>query len=89
MGKWKRNRSKKRRWQRNHLINRDGNVCKICDEPFLKMEDITIDHKIPVSKNGLDELDNYQLAHSWCNQTKDDMTPEEFDEFQKGGKLVE
>ena len=89
MGKWRRNRSNKRRWQRDHLITKFGAVCQICKNPFKSMKDITFDHIIPVSKGGLDELDNYQLAHSNCNQTKNDMTPEEFDEFQKGGKLVE
>lgn len=53
------------------------------------MKDITFDHIIPMSKGGLDEIDNFQLAHFECNQTKADMTPEEFTEFQKGGRLVE
>lgn len=53
------------------------------------MKDITFDHKIPIAENGLDELDNYQLAHYECNQTKGCMTPDEFMEFQKGGVLVE
>lgn len=53
------------------------------------MKDITFDHILPLSKGGFDELENYQLAHWKCNQAKGDMTQEEFDEFQKGGKLVE
>lgn len=53
------------------------------------MRDITFDHHVPMSKGGDDELDNLRLAHWMCNQIKGDMTPEEFEEFQKGGKLVE
>lgn len=89
MGKWNRNKSNTRRWQRDHLINKFGAVCQICTKPFLSMKDITFDHIVPISKGGLDEISNFQLAHFHCNQTKNDMTMEEFLEFQKGGKLVE
>jgi 5-methylcytosine-specific restriction endonuclease McrA len=44
---------------------------------------------VPFSKGGLDELENYRLAHFECNQLKNDMTIEEFRVFQKGGELVE
>lgn len=89
MGKWKRNKSLTRRWQRNHLINKYGCVCHICNEPIIKMKEITFDHYIPTSKGGFDELDNYRLAHQKCNQLKDNMTPEQFEIFQKGGELIE
>lgn len=87
--KWRRNKSNKRRWERSHLIKKYGNLCYICFEPFLSIKDITFDHFIPHSRGGFDELDNYRLAHSKCNQLKSNMTPEEFKEFQKGGVLVE
>jgi len=89
MGKWNRNKSKKRRWQKNHLINKYGNLCALCGIPFNSMKEITFDHIIPMSKGGLDELDNLQLAHLHCNHAKADMTPDEFEIFQKGGELVE
>lgn len=82
MAKWRRNLSLPKRWQRNHLIKKYGNVCYLCEEPFEKMRDITFDHHIPLSKGGIDTLDNYRLAHLHCNQLKADMTPEEFEEFQ-------
>ena len=78
MGKWNRNKSKKRRWERNFLINKYGAVCYYCELPFEKMRDITIDHHVPTSKGGEDTLDNYRLAHFRCNMLKSDMTPEEF-----------
>lgn len=89
MGKWRRNKSNKRRWERAHLIDKYGAVCALCRVPFVKMREITLDHVIPISKGGTDEVSNYQLAHLACNQLKDNMTPEEFDIFQKGGELVE
>lgn len=89
MGKWRRNRSLARRWQRNSLINRRGAECYYCGFAFLSMKDITFDHYIPLSKGGLDELENYRLAHLNCNQLKANMLPSEFEIFQKGGELVE
>lgn len=53
------------------------------------MKDITFDHFLPVSKGGIDELENYRLAHSACNQLKANMTADEFKIFQQGGELVE
>jgi len=89
MGKWRRNKSLKRRWERNALIRKYGAVCFYDGETFKSMRDITIDHYVPLSKGGEETLDNLRLAHYRCNQAKNDMTPEEFEVFQKGGELVE
>jgi len=89
MAKWRRNKSNKRRWQRNQLVEKQDGLCAICGKKFESMKDITFDHIMPISKGGDDEFENFQLAHFKCNQTKADMTPEEFDIFQKGGELVE
>ena len=87
--KWRRNKSLTKRWQKYHLIKKNGNLCQICLEPFKSMKDITLDHKVPISKGGFDLLENYQLAHLGCNQSKGNMTEEEWQEFQRGGVLVE
>lgn len=84
MGKWKRNKSLPRRWQRNHLITKYGSQCYLCSGRLQKMQDITFDHWIPLSKDGEDTLENYRLAHYKCNQLKGAMTPEEFQDFQAG-----
>lgn len=89
MTKWRRNKSNTKRWQKNHLINKYGAICYICTLPFTTKKEITIDHVIPISKGGFDLLENYALAHSECNQEKNNMSLEEFREFQKGGILVE
>ena len=89
MGKWNRNKSKTRRWQRNHLICKCGGRCAICELPFNSMRDVTFDHKVPISKGGDDTLENLQLTHFACNQLKGAMTQREFEIFQKGGELVE
>lgn len=82
--KWRRKHSLSRRWQKNHLVQKNGAVCSICSKPFKNAHEMTIDHIVPLSKGGTDTLDNYQLAHLECNQLKADMTPEQFSDFQKG-----
>ena len=84
MGKWRRKVSAPRRWQRNHLVSKYGAVCHLCGQPFAKARDITFDHWQPVSKGGMDDIENYRLAHSGCNSLKADMTPDEFLMFQRG-----
>jgi 5-methylcytosine-specific restriction endonuclease McrA len=84
VGKWRRNLSLPRRWQRNHLISKYGAVCYLCQEPIAAAKDITFDHWLPLSKGGIDDLDNYRLAHLDCNQLKGNLEPDEFRAFQIG-----
>lgn len=56
MGKWRRNKSLTRRWQRSHLIHKYGNICFYCEKKFVSIKDITFDHYIPISKGGFDEV---------------------------------
>lgn len=82
MSKWSRRKSKRKRWIRKTLINKYGAVCFYCETAFSKMRDITIDHYLPLSKGGVDEIENLRLAHWECNHLKNDMTPTEFEEYQ-------
>jgi len=84
MGKWRRVKSLSRIWQRKALVNQYGGVCYLCSSPFETMKDITIDHWQPLSKGGKDELENYRLAHFGCNLLKDDLEPDQWQEFQSG-----
>lgn len=58
------------------LIERDGNICHLCNvEIDLSLArnsrfGATIDHVIPLSKGGLDVMDNLKLAHWICNIKK-------------------
>lgn len=61
------------------LRQRDGKVCQLCNKPIdFKVKNPnardypTIDHIVPLSKGGLDELENMQLAHRKCNEKKAD-----------------
>lgn len=83
MPKWYRKLSLRKRWTRNHLINKYGAICYACGEPFKRMRDITIDHIVPQSKGGKDTIENMQFAHLHCNQLKSNMTLEDFRLYQQ------
>lgn len=51
------------------VIARNGYLCGICGE-FVRPEDLSIDHIVPVAIGGTDLLDNLQVAHRVCNSRK-------------------
>lgn len=55
--------------KRRQVIERDGQVCGICRQSVPDGQ-IEIDHIIPVSQGGSDDLDNLQVAHVLCNRRK-------------------
>ncbi len=86
MGKWKNKRWRGRRWVRNKLIEKYGSKCYLCEEDFASLKQITIDHYIPKSKGGPEDISNFRLAHEKCNSLKADMLYEDFLEFQESLK---
>lgn len=62
----------KRRWLENRetVRARDHGVCQLCGEAVAGRG--TIDHIVPKSRGGTDDLENLQLAHAACNQRKGD-----------------
>ncbi|HXX35288.1 MAG TPA: HNH endonuclease signature motif containing protein [Thermodesulfobacteriota bacterium] len=52
------------------LIKRDGYRCRLCHLEFSELTPPEIDHRIPKSKGGDDDLENLQLVHSVCNRKK-------------------
>ena len=60
-----------------------GNTCAVCSEPIdleLKRTSkmgLTVDHWIPLSKGGSDDMSNLRPAHWICNRRKSDKLPKE------------
>ncbi len=46
--------------------------CGICGDWIEFYSESTLDHKIPISKGGMNHHNNYQLAHETCNKEKAD-----------------
>lgn len=65
------------------LIERDGYLCYLCQEPIdmkvprTSKRGATVDHVIPLSRGGSDEMDNLKLAHWICNNKKSNKLVEE------------
>ena len=65
------------------IILATQSICGICGQPIDKSLKYphpmspTVDHIIPCTRGGSDELDNLQLAHRKCNRLKSDKMPEE------------
>jgi len=63
------------------LIKRDNGICYCCGLPVDTMAKVpeplapTIDHFIPLSKQGKHRWDNVVLAHFDCNVQKADVLP--------------
>jgi 5-methylcytosine-specific restriction endonuclease McrA len=60
-----------------------GNNCAICNEPIditlkrTSSRGLTVDHWIPLSKGGSDDISNLRPAHWNCNRKKSDKLPKE------------
>ena len=71
--KTKRKRTNIPRGLRHEVFKRDGYKCVECGASKEDGATLHVDHKIPVSKGGTDELDNLQTLCSDCNLNKSDV----------------
>lgn len=44
--------------------------CQICGEPIWDLNDVHIDHIVPIAEGGLDCYDNVRCTHAKCNLTR-------------------
>jgi len=63
-------------------------VCYYCGRIF-KPPELTMDHKIPLSRGGKSEKNNLVPACKDCNNRKKYLLPSEWDEYLKGFKTAE
>jgi hypothetical protein len=61
------------RGMRHEVFKRDGYRCVECGASKYDGATLHVDHKIPVSKGGTDELSNLQTLCSECNLNKSDV----------------
>ena len=71
--KSKRQRTNIPRGMRHEVFKRDGYRCVECGASKYDGATLHVDHKIPVSKGGTDELSNLQTLCSECNLNKSDV----------------
>lgn len=73
----KRKRRKYSEEERKIIYDRSGGRCALCGQKLL-LDDMTIDHIVPLSMGGEDSLDNIQASCFACNQFKDNILPDVF-----------
>jgi len=67
----------------DEVVRTYGNTCAVCSEPIdLTLQrtskmGLTVDHWIPLSKGGSDDMSNLRPAHWICNRRKSDSLPKE------------
>jgi 5-methylcytosine-specific restriction endonuclease McrA len=69
-GEVSRNYYKNKDRQTRMYLLRKSDLCALCGHKFENLKDVTLDHIIPSSKGGGNEITNLQLAHTECNNKK-------------------
>lgn len=61
------------------LVARDGDSCVYCGKSGAETNEgvLTVDHKTPLKRGGVEEIENYQLLCGACNTEKGSRTDEE------------
>ena len=65
------------------LLWKNGKRCAICGKRIRHLDDLTVDHIIPLAKGGKNVVENCQLAHRECNGEKRDILPEIYDQLRR------
>ena len=68
-------RRKNFEWAKPMKLEECNGICYLCCE--IIEGTFALDHIIPVSRGGADELHNLKPAHLWCNQIKADRMPDD------------
>lgn len=61
------------------LLFKYGNRCAICGKKIRSLDDLTVDHIVPLAKGGKHQIENCQLAHKKCNERKNDSMPDAYE----------
>lgn len=67
----------------DEVVRTYGNKCAICSEPIdlsllrTSKMGLTVDHWVPLSKGGSDDISNLRPAHWICNRRKSNSLPKE------------
>lgn len=61
---------------REEIYARDHGICGICGQPVLKT-DYTVDHIVPLSQCGSNDITNLRVAHRHCNELKGSFMDDE------------
>ena len=63
--------------ERKIIYNKSGGRCELCGQ-WLLLENMTLDHIVPLSMGGGESMENLQAACYACNQFKSNIFPDDF-----------
>lgn len=66
----------------NDFKQKNKPVCAYCEKNITNKEELTVDHKIPLSRGGTTIESNLVISCYKCNSEKSDMTDEEYSSFK-------
>lgn len=66
----------------NDFKQKNKPACSYCGKTITNKEELTVDHKIPVSRGGTTVESNLAISCYKCNNEKSDMTDEEYSAFK-------
>ncbi len=66
--------------EKRHIYDRQNGLCAYCGQ-HRNIKYMTVDHIMPLSKGGTDDVENLQCTCKMCNRLKSDMLPSEFTDF--------
>lgn len=52
--------------------------CFLCGKPIYKVKEYNIEHAMPTSRGGRNDVSNWRIAHKKCNAEKGALTFEEY-----------
>ncbi|KZN99709.1 GmrSD restriction endonuclease domain-containing protein [Pseudobacillus badius] len=56
--------------EKNYLIQAQNQVCPLCQSTLSEIDEIEVDHIVPLSVGGRDGIGNLQITHKICNREK-------------------
>lgn len=68
-----------------HILERDGAWCYICEKDILPEDEIEFDHVIPIARHGFHSEENIKVAHKVCNRRKHARLLSEMTPYQRRG----
>jgi len=63
--------------ERKIIYNKSNGRCELCGQRLL-FEEMTLDHIVPISMGGADDMGNLQASCFACNQFKSNILPDDF-----------
>lgn len=63
------------------IYENNSHICGICGKLIPTIDEMNIDHIIPLSRGGTNDIENLRPTHKFCNRLKNNFTDSEMEEI--------